>query len=81
MAKGPLKLRELLKRLKPYGIISLEEKGKGSHRMLLKPTAPGSMTGPQIPVKCHGMGTEISIPVIDAILRRFEIDDSTFWNN
>jgi len=80
MSKGPLKLRELLKRLKPYGVTSLpSEHGKGSERILLKPNSPGSKKGPQYPVKAHGLGTEISIPVINAILRRFDIDEKNFW--
>jgi len=80
MPKGPLKLRELLKRLKPYGVKSFPSKrGKGSEIILVKPDAPGSRKGPQIPVKSHGIGTEISIPVIDAILRRFGINKKNFW--
>lgn len=80
MPKCPCKIRELLKRLKPYGIVRLEKKrGKGSERILLKPNAPGSKQGPQFPIKDHGPGTEISIQVIDAILRHFGIDDKEFW--
>lgn len=48
--------------------------------MLLKPNAPGSKQGSQYPIKDHGPGTEISIPVINAILRRFEIDKKEFWD-
>jgi len=80
MPKCPYKIRELLKRLRPYGIVSLEKgRGKGSERILLKPNAPGSKQGPQFPIKDHGPGTEISIQVIDAILRRFGIDGKEFW--
>jgi hypothetical protein len=80
MPKRPYKLRELLKKLKPYGIVSLTEKrGKGSERILLKPNAPGSKKGPQYPIKNHGLGTEITKQVIDAILRRFGIDKKDFW--
>jgi hypothetical protein len=32
-----------------------------------------------IPVKHHGASTTIYIPVVDAILRRFEIDPEEFW--
>ena len=78
MSKSPLKLRELLKKLKPYGIIPLSSnRGKGSEIILLKPNSLGSKKGLQYPVKNHGAGTEISIPVISAILRRFGITD--FW--
>jgi hypothetical protein len=80
MPKRPLTLRELLKKLKSYGIRSLaQERGKGSERILLKPNAPGSKKGPQYPIKDHGLGTEISKPVIAAILSRFDIDAKEFW--
>jgi hypothetical protein len=80
MPKGPLKLRELLKRLKPYGVKSFPSKrGKGSEIILVKPDAPGSKKGPQYPIKNHGLGTEISKPVIARILDRFDIDAKEFW--
>jgi hypothetical protein len=75
MPKGPLKLRELLIKLKPYGVVSLTKRGKGSERILVRPEEPGSKKGPQYPIKDHGAGTEIYVPVINAILRRFVIDD------
>ena len=79
MGKGPLKIRELLKRLRPYGIVLMSKKrGKGSERILLRPVEPGSKKGPQYPIKDHGKETEISLPVINAILRRFGIND--FWD-
>ena len=81
MPKGPLRLSKLLKKLKPYGIVTLTRKrGKGSEIILLKPNTPGSRKGAQYPVKNHGNATEISIPVINAILRRFHIDKKEFWN-
>lgn len=80
MPKSPLKLRELIKKLKKYGIVTLENRGKGSEIILLKPNEPGSSKGPQYPLKNHGMGTEIAIPVIKAILRRFSIEESEFWD-
>lgn len=82
--KKPLKLRELLNRLKKYGIINLPgNRGKGSEIILLKPNSndpdsPQYKKGPQYPVKNHGMGNEISAPVINAICRRFGITD--FWD-
>ena len=80
MPKRPFKLRELLKKLKPYGIRTLDRKhGKGSEIILLKPNAPGSKQGPQYPIKNHGPGTELSIPVINSVLKRFEIDSKEFW--
>ena len=79
MPKSPLKLRELLKRLSRYGIVVARNRGKGSEIILLKPKEPGSAKGPQYPMKNHGQGTEISIPVILALLRRFGIDEEEFW--
>jgi hypothetical protein len=80
MSKGSLKLREFLDRLKPYGVLALSnERGKGSEIILLKPLEPGSRKGPQYPIKNHGMGTEITVPVINAALRRFGIDPKGFW--
>jgi len=79
LPKRPLKASELIKKLKPYGVVVMPNKrGKGSERILLLPDKPGSLKGPQYPIKYHGEGTEISIPVINAILRRFSITD--FWN-
>lgn len=81
MPKRPLTVRELLKRLKPYGIKVLKRKrGKGSELILLKPDPPGSTKGPQIPIKHHGDSTEIYIPVLLSILRRFNIDPNNFWD-
>jgi hypothetical protein len=82
MPKGALKLRELLDRLKPYDVISLpSHRGKGSEIILLKPITPGSPKGPQYSLKNHGMGTEIYVPVINAILSRFDIDKREFWGD
>ena len=81
MSKRSLKLRELLKKLKRYGVrtLSKKERGKGSEIILLKPNNPDSKRGAQFPIKNHGAGTEIYIPVINAILRRFNIDPDDFW--
>ena len=80
MPKKPLSARDLLKKLKPYGIVTLSNKrGKGSEIILLKPDAKGSRKGPIYPIKNHGDSTEIDIPVINAVLRRFGIDKDTFW--
>lgn len=75
--KGPLKLNLFIKRLKPYGVVAMKKRGKGSEVILLKPNSPGSQQGPQYPIKNHGDGTEITIAVINACLRRFKITD--FW--
>ena len=56
-------------------------RGKGSEIMLLKPEKPGSNKGPTFPLKNHGDSTEIYPQVIDALLRRFEIDKKEFWGD
>ncbi len=80
MPKKPLKINELKKKLKKYGVAVLKKRGKGSEEILLLPDEPGSRNGPQYPIKNHGKQTEIHIPVINAILRRFGIDADDFWN-
>jgi len=80
LKRRPFKLRELLKRLQSYGITTMTKRGKGSEIILLKPNAPKSRQGPQYPIKNHGLGTEIKIPVINAILRHFNIDPKEFWS-
>jgi len=80
MSKHPFQVRKLIAKLKDYGVISLTKKrGKGSEIILLKPETLGSKKGPTFPIKNHGPGTEISFQVVDAILRRFEIDGNEFW--
>jgi hypothetical protein len=80
MSKGSLKLRELLERLEAYGItIHDSQRGKGSETILVRPSEPGSRKGPQFTIKNHGMGIEITIPVINAALRRFGIEPKSFW--
>jgi hypothetical protein len=81
MPKRPYTIRELLKKLKPYGVVAMERKrGKGSELVLLKPNKPRSKQGPQIPIKNHGPSTEIYFQTILAILRRFNIDPKDFWD-
>lgn len=80
MPKRPLKFRELVDKLKPYGIVVMAKRGKGSEVILLKPTEPGSKKGAQYPIKHHGDSTELSIPVIKAALRRFGINQDEFWD-
>lgn len=77
----PLKHRDLLKKLKKFGIIEIPSRGKGSERMLILESGMGSKyQGPQIPIKCHGEGTEHSKRVIDSVLRRFNINPEDFWS-
>lgn len=75
----PLKYRELIARLKRFGVVVADKRGKGSEVMLIQPIAPGSKQGPQIPIKHHGDNTEIKKGVINAVLRRFNINPDEFW--
>lgn len=79
MSNKPLKLAELVKRLKKYGVISLKKRGKGSERVLLLPENEGSKKGLIHTIKDHGPQTEIYGPVIQSILRRFNINPDDFW--
>jgi len=76
-----MKLNELLAALKKYGVQKLPtSRGKGSETILIKPTGDDPTKGPQYPIKNHGPGTEITIPVIRAALRRFKILEDEFWD-
>lgn len=59
--RGPLKLKDFLKKLKKFGVIPMaDSRGKGSEIILILPNKKGSLKGPQYPIKNHGMGTEIN---------------------
>jgi hypothetical protein len=82
--RHPLTARELIAKLRPYGVFPFVKRGKGSERILVKPDDPPSdpskpLKGPQYPIKYHGPATEINVPVINALLRRFGIDEDEFW--
>jgi hypothetical protein len=74
-----LSLSDLLKRLRPFGIVTLKRRGKGSERVLLLPNKEGSIKGKRHTIKDHGKDTEIYGPVIQSILKRFSIDPNKFW--
>ena len=78
-----LKHRELLSKLKEFGVSEARDRGKGSERVLILKSGltAGKYKGPQIPIKCHGDRTEHSVRVIDAVLRRFNIDPARFWSD
>ena len=80
MPKKPMRLRDFLAELKKYGVKALKNsRGKGSEIILIKPSGEDPTKGPQIPIKNHGEGTELSIPVIRSVLRRFGISEDEFW--
>lgn len=81
MSKKPYPLRELIKKLKSYGVVVMGRKrGKGSEVILLLPDKLGSTKGPQYPIKNHGRNTEIQVAVVKAALRRFGIEEKGFWD-
>lgn len=70
MADRTLKYRDLLKRLKLFGVEENKKRGKGSERMLTR------MIGGRIlstPTKCHSEGDQKPRAVIAAIRRRLEL--------
>jgi len=79
-AKRPLKKDDLLERLRRrFNIQIIKKRGKGSELILLQPSEPGSKKGEIFTIKDHGKKTEYPIPVINAVLRRFQIDPEDFW--
>ncbi len=78
-----LKLRELLARLKDFGVIPHPNpaRGKGSELVVIKPTDPSKPTqGAQFTLKNHGLGTNLGTGIVLACLRRFGIDKDGFFN-
>jgi len=69
-----LKYRKLVKRLKKHGIRIIEERGKGSERMLYE-----DKTRLNFPIKCHGENQEYSISFLKAIQRKFSISDQDMY--
>ena len=75
-----LPYRKLIARLKLFGVIEVQHRGKGSEVVLLKPRYQGSKQGPQATIGHHGDNNAVSPAVINAVLRRLEIDKDTFWS-
>lgn len=65
--------RDLLSKLKAHGVAEYPSQGKGSERVWILESVPGSGKGPQYSVKCHGEGTELKSGTVGAILRRFNL--------
>jgi hypothetical protein len=70
--KKPLRYRDLVRRLKAYGVEENVVRGKGSHRMLMA-IVDGRMV--RYPTKCHNEGQEKPVPVIEAIRRAFHLTE------
>lgn len=82
MSSHPAGLRynQLLKRLRDFGVIEVENRGKGSERYLARPTTPGTTKGPSHTIRCHGEGDTIKAGTIRACLRRLQTDPKEFWD-
>jgi hypothetical protein len=73
-----VKYRELVARLRAYGVREYPARGKGSERLLVRETVPGSKQGPQYTIKCHGEGRDVATGTLRAVLRRLGIDPKDF---
>lgn len=51
--------------------VLFEDRGKGSERIIYHPDIDGRPES--IPVKCHGMNTEIRKDAVSDIIRRFKL--------
>ncbi len=60
--------KELLEALKPYGVIEIGKRGKGSERMLYQPE-----TRLNHYIKYHGKNTEYGKRYIASLKRRFDL--------
>jgi hypothetical protein len=69
-----VKYREALVRLQRFGVREDPRRGKGSERLWIRETEPGSGKGPRATVKCHGEGNDIGTGALRAALRRLGID-------
>jgi hypothetical protein len=75
-----VKYREALDRLQRFGVIEDKRRGKGSERLWIRETAPGSGKGPRTTVKCHGEGKDVARGTLRAALRRLGIDPADFFD-
>lgn len=73
-----MKYRDVVARLKKFGVREITARGKGSERLLIRETEPGSGRGPQYTLKCHGEGKEVAPSTLTALLRRLGIDRNDF---
>ena len=80
MPKSPLRFKDLLKALKPYGV-KVKQGGKGSETILVRPLSEDSMKGPQYTIKKHGTNPEISWRVIEALLGSLGIPKDAVWRD
>jgi hypothetical protein len=75
----PPRSRDLVRRLREFGVVEDVRRGKGSEALLIKPVAPGSKKGPRTTIRRHSEHDMIPVETISAALRRLEIDSDDFW--
>jgi hypothetical protein len=72
MAERPLKYRDLVKRLRLFGVVENKTRGKGSHRMLIRVVEGVKCS---YPIRCHHEGEVKPRAVIGALRRRLRLTD------
>lgn len=75
-----MKYRDAIARLRQFGVVEYASRGKGSERLLVRETTPGSGQGPQYTIKCHGEGKEVATGTLRAALRRLGVDPKDFFS-
>jgi hypothetical protein len=75
-----VKYREALERLRRFGVVEDKRRGKGSERLWIRETEPGSGKGARTTVKCHGEGKDIATGTLRAALRRLGINPADFFD-
>jgi len=75
-----MRYRDFVRRLHAFGVKEYPAHGKGSERLLVRESVPGSRKGPQYTIKCHGEGKDVAQGTLRAALRRLGIDLQDFWS-
>ena len=82
MADRTLKYRELLRRLKRFGVVEVKRRGKGSEKLLMRVVGGRKYS---TTTKCHSENDQKPVAVIQAIRRRLKlakedgVSDSKFY--
>ncbi len=70
MAERPLKYRDLLQRLRLFGVVENKARGKGSHRLMIRVVEGVKYF---YPIRCHNEGEVKPRAVIGALRRRLRL--------
>jgi len=74
-----VRYREALAHLQRFGVREDPRRGKGSERLWIRETEPGSGKRPRVTVKCRGEGSDIGAGALRAALRRLHINPKDFF--